>query len=143
MALPTRLVVTTNYDDLLEQALLGLRRYPERIVRREHVPRTAGGDAVSVVKFHGDARTGARIVLARDAYDRFFLDHPDMDVLLRGLLLTAYGFSLFGDKGALAAAACFAIAGALAVAAGVSLAVGMRHRSRQSVAVSEPALVAA
>jgi hypothetical protein len=86
-ALPARLVLTTNYDDLLEQALLGLRRYPEKVVEREHVTRTAGGDAVPVVKFHGDARTGGRIVLRRDDYDRFFLDHPDMDLLLRGLLL--------------------------------------------------------
>src|SRR5262249_25083180 len=87
MSLPARLILTTNYDDLLEQALLGLRRYPEKIVQREHIPRTAGGAAVPVVKFHGDAHTGARVVLRRDDYDRFFLDHPDMDLLLRGLLL--------------------------------------------------------
>ncbi len=47
---------------------------------------------------------------------------------MRGLLLTAYGFSLFGDKGALAATACFAIAAALAAGAGVCLWAGLRRR---------------
>jgi hypothetical protein len=47
---------------------------------------------------------------------------------MRGLLLTAYGFSLFGDRGAMAATACFVIAGVLASAAGVSLLFGLRRR---------------
>jgi hypothetical protein len=51
---------------------------------------------------------------------------------MRGLLLTAYGFSLFGDKGAAAALASFIIGAVLAVGAGVSLAFGLRT-SRSTV----------
>ncbi len=40
---------------------------------------------------------------------------------MRGLLLTAYGFSLPGDKGATVALACFIIAIVVALGAAVSL----------------------
>jgi hypothetical protein len=45
---------------------------------------------------------------------------------MRGLLLTAYGFSLLGERGATAAWACFVIAIVLVVGACVSLVIGLR-----------------
>ena len=57
---------------------------------------------------------------------------------MRGLLLTAYGFSLLGDRGATAAWASFSIAIALAVGSGVSLVVAARG-SRRPVTESVPA----
>jgi hypothetical protein len=53
---------------------------------------------------------------------------------MRGLLLTAYGFSVLGDRGGAAALACFIIAVVLALGAGLSLAVGLRADRR----VAEP-----
>jgi hypothetical protein len=55
---------------------------------------------------------------------------------MRGLLLTAYGFSLLGDRGATAALTCLIAAIGLAVGALVSLAVGLRSNPGRSV---EPA----
>src|SRR5439155_9433890 len=54
LSLPIRLVITTNYDDLLERALAGLKRYPQRVVHQEEVPGTGRGLGVHVVKLHGD-----------------------------------------------------------------------------------------
>jgi hypothetical protein len=85
--LPTRLVLTTNYDDLLEQALLGLKRYPVRIARDVDVARTALGEGTCVVKLHGDADSPLEVVLCRDDYEAFFERRPAMTHLLRGLLL--------------------------------------------------------
>jgi hypothetical protein len=86
MALPLRLVITTNYDHLLEQALTALKRHPLPVIRQEDVVHT-GGAGVYVVKLHGDAHHPDEIVLTRDDYHTFFENRPAMALLLEGLLL--------------------------------------------------------
>ena len=87
LSLPIRIVITTNYDNLLERALAALKRYPLRILRQEDVPRTGRGPGVHVVKLHGDAAHPDEIVLTRDDYDEFFQRRPAMALLLEGLML--------------------------------------------------------
>jgi hypothetical protein len=87
LSLPVRLVLTTNYDDLIERALLGLKRYPVRVVSEADVARTALDEGVCVVKLHGDAEAADNIVLCRDDYEEFFDRRPAMSLLLRGLML--------------------------------------------------------
>jgi hypothetical protein len=87
MSLPNRLVITTNYDDLLERALTALRHHPVTVVEQQDVALTGQADGVCVVKLHGDARQGRGIVLCRDDYDAFFRNRPAMALLLEGLLL--------------------------------------------------------
>jgi hypothetical protein len=98
LSLPVRLVLTTNYDDLVENTLTALRRDPRVVVEPEEVVRTALPDQPSVVKFHGDANTGRHIVLTRDDFDGFFRSHPVMVSFLEGLLLNQtflfYGYGL-------------------------------------------------
>ena len=48
----------------------------------------------------------------------------------KGLLLTAYGFSILGDRAGQAALTCFIIAGALALAAAALLVLSRRRRDR-------------
>lgn len=86
-SLPARVFATTNWDDLTEAALRALRRPPERIVFEPDVARTGGPDGRFVVKLHGCAAAGSRIVLSRDDYDAFFREHPALALLLEGLLL--------------------------------------------------------
>lgn len=86
-SLPARYYVTTNYDDLLETALRGLRRHALRIVAEADVARTGSPDGCYVVKFHGCAQSPSDIVLSRDDYDGFFRRRPAMALLLEGLLL--------------------------------------------------------
>src|SRR5205823_6157671 len=76
LSLPFRLIITTNYDDLLERALIALKRHPIKVVRQEDVARTGQGDGVFVVKLHGDAAEPEGVVLARDDYDEFFQARP-------------------------------------------------------------------
>lgn len=87
LALPLRLVVTTNYDCLLERALRGLRRDPQVIVEGGHVVRVGQPDHLGVVKFHGDAESGRNLTLTEADYDTFFEKHPVLTLLLEGLLL--------------------------------------------------------
>lgn len=86
LGLPVRHVITTNYDHLIERALLALKRHPVSVVRQEDVAHT-GGEAVYVVKLHGDADHAEEIVLTRDDYSTFFERRPAMALLLEGLLL--------------------------------------------------------
>ena len=87
MSLPVRHVITTNYDDLLERALVALKRHPVKVIRESDVARMRLSDAVHVVKLHGDAAEAEGIVLCRDDYDEFFEHRPAMALLLEGLLL--------------------------------------------------------
>jgi hypothetical protein len=95
LSLPVRLVLTTNFDDLVEQTLVGLRRDPRVVVEPEEVVQTAVPEQPAVVKFHGDANTGRHIVLTRDDFDGFFRTHPVMASFLQGLLLNQT-FLFFG-----------------------------------------------
>jgi hypothetical protein len=86
MSLPVRHVITTNYDDLLERALIGLKRHPVKVLHQEDVARTGQND-VFVVKLHGDLVHPDEIVLTRDDYEEFYQRRPAMALLLEGLLL--------------------------------------------------------
>jgi hypothetical protein len=86
LALPLQHIVTTNYDDLIERALHGLKRHPVTVIRQEDVSRT-GGAGTYVVKLHGDASHPQDIVLSRDDYASFFEQRPAMSSLLEGLML--------------------------------------------------------
>ncbi len=87
LSLPVRLVLTTNFDDLLEQTLTGLRRYATAVVDEKDVVRTGEAEGVFVVKLHGDARRAEGMVLCRDDYESFFRQRPALAVLLEALLL--------------------------------------------------------
>jgi hypothetical protein len=101
LALPLRLVITTNYDALLENTLAALKRNPVRVVGDKEVARTGSAESVYVVKFHGDADSPEDVVLCRDDYQAFFARRPALAALLRGLLLNQkflfVGYSL-GDE---------------------------------------------
>lgn len=86
-SLPARYYVTTNYDDLFETALRGVRRYALRVCTEGDVARTGSPDGCYVVKFHGCAVAKSDVVLSRDDYDGFFRKRPAMALLLEGLLL--------------------------------------------------------
>jgi hypothetical protein len=89
LALPLRLVITTNYDDLLERALTALRRHHRLVLRDQEVIHTGGADPLCLVKLHGDptADGGRGIVLARGQYEAFRVQHPGLALLLAGSLL--------------------------------------------------------
>jgi O-acetyl-ADP-ribose deacetylase (regulator of RNase III) len=95
LSLPVRLVLTTNYDDLLERALRALRRDPLVVTEPREVVLTGSAGLHCVVKFHGDANSRKNFVLTRDDFDGFFDTHPVMSSFLEGLLLNQT-FLFFG-----------------------------------------------
>jgi hypothetical protein len=83
--------VTTNYDDLLEQALKNRKKHPQVLVREEDAAYWSSA-AVRVIKMHGslvnpfDAES---VVIAREDYEAYSDRRPNMDLLIRFLMTTS------------------------------------------------------
>jgi len=81
--LPISLVFTANYDDLLERAYQDAGKRFHVVVRDSDIPFThRDSDAVNIVKLFGDLDQPDTIVLARQQYEAFFLQQPQMIKLL-------------------------------------------------------------
>lgn len=81
--LPVNLVFTANFDDLLERAYRDAQRPVKVIVRDGDIP-FMGRDpnTVNIVKLHGDLNQPDTVVLAKEQYERYFLDRPQLTRLL-------------------------------------------------------------
>jgi hypothetical protein len=85
--LPLSLVFTANFDDLLERAFRDAGKRVEVIVRDSSIPfLRRGPDTVNIVKLYGDLAQPDTVVLARQQYDNFFLQRPQMVKLLETTL---------------------------------------------------------
>ena len=81
--LPISFVFTANYDDLLERAFRAAGKRVEVVTRDIAIPFVRGDrDTVNIVKLYGDLGQPDTIVLARQQYESFFLERPQMLKLL-------------------------------------------------------------
>lgn len=81
--LPMSLVFTANFDDLLERAFREAGKRVEVIVKDSTIPfMRRGPDTVNIVKLYGDLDQPDTIVLARQQYESYFLQRPQMVKLL-------------------------------------------------------------
>jgi hypothetical protein len=81
--LPISLVLTANYDDLLERTYRDVGKRVHSVVRDRDIPfMRREPDAVNIVKLYGDLDQPDTIVLARQQYEAFFLQRPQMIKLL-------------------------------------------------------------
>ncbi len=81
--LPISLALTANYDDLLERAYRDAGKRVHIVVRDNDIPFMRRGlDVVNIVKLYGDLDQPDTIVLARQQYEAFFLQRPQMIKLL-------------------------------------------------------------
>ena len=81
--LPISLVFTANFDDLLERAFRDAGKRVEVVVRDSSIPfMRRGPDTVNIVKLYGDLEQPDTIVLARQQYESYFLQRPQMVKLL-------------------------------------------------------------
>ncbi len=81
--LPVSLVFTANFDDLLERAFRDAGKRVETVVRDSTIPfMRRGPGTVNIVKLYGDLDQPETIVLARQQYDAYFLQRPQMVKLL-------------------------------------------------------------
>ncbi len=81
--LPISLVFTANFDDLLERAFRDAGKRVEVVVRDSSIPfMRRGPDTVNIVKLYGDLDQPDTIVVARQQYESYFLQRPQMVKLL-------------------------------------------------------------
>ena len=81
--LPISLVFTANFDDLLERAFRDAGKRVEVVVKDSSIPfMRRGPDVVNIVKLYGDLDQPDTIVLARQQYESYFLQRPQMVKLL-------------------------------------------------------------
>lgn len=88
--LPVRCIVTTNYDDLLEQALSTAGTPFRHVVREEDVA-YLDLSVLSLIKMHGSLRQPFlpdSVVFSRSDYEAYELKHPSLHVLLEFLIST-------------------------------------------------------
>jgi hypothetical protein len=92
--LPISLVFTANFDNLLERAFRDAGKRVEVITRDSSIPfMRRGPGMVSIVKLYGDLDQPDTIVLARQQYESYFAQRPQMIKLLEAEL--SYSDSLY------------------------------------------------
>lgn len=85
--LPITTVFTANFDDLLERAYRMAGKRVNTIVKDESLPfLSRDPEVVNLIKLYGDLDQPDTIVLAREQYDSFFIERPQMVKLLENEL---------------------------------------------------------
>lgn len=90
VSLGCNIYVTTNFDDLLEQAIKKSGTAVQVIVKEEDVAYWRSGTA-QVVKMHGSLRNPCdpnSIVFSRSDFEAYSVKHPSMDMLVQFLMST-------------------------------------------------------
>ncbi|MFN8472284.1 MAG: SIR2 family protein [Anaerolineae bacterium] len=81
--LPVSLLLTANYDDFLERAYQKAGKRVRVVVRDRDIPfMEHSPDAVNIIKLYGDLNQPNTIVLAREQYEAYFLQRPQIVKLL-------------------------------------------------------------
>lgn len=86
--LPFDMIVTTNFEFLLEAAYGQAGRPCRPIVDEDHLPIAAQGPEVRILKLHGDLHHPKRMVITEEDYDRFLDTYPLLATYLANLLIT-------------------------------------------------------
>jgi hypothetical protein len=90
VSLGCKIYVTTNFDNLIEQAIKKTGANPQVIVNEENVAYWKS-EEVQVVKMHGsliDPFDPDGIVFSRSDFEAFSVKHPSMDMLVQFLMST-------------------------------------------------------
>lgn len=95
---PFDIVFTTNFDQLMEQALQAQAHQVNVVIEDSQVGRIRKDDRVTLVKMHGCVSAPDTIVVTRDDYETYAQHHPAIVTYLQLLLATRtflfVGFSL-------------------------------------------------
>lgn len=86
--LPFSVIVTTNFDSLLEDACGSVHRSARVLVREDHLASQVPRRALSIVKAHGDFDNEPVLIATENDYDEFLLRRPLLATHLASLLLT-------------------------------------------------------
>lgn len=86
--LPFDIVVTTNFDGLLEDAYREVRRPLRTLIREDQLASPVPRSAVTLVKAHGDYDNEPVLVATEEDYDSFLIQRPLLATYLANLLIT-------------------------------------------------------
>lgn len=86
--LPFELVVTTNFEFLLEQGYSLVNKFCRPIIDEEQLSISSRNQGVSLLKLHGDINHPKRLVITEEDYDRFLSNYPMLSTFLTNLLIT-------------------------------------------------------
>ena len=91
--LPLRTYWTSNYDDLIEDALKAEGRQFDKRATITSLPVTRPRSSAAVYKMHGDTNEPARMVITRDDYEEYANNSgPFLDVLQSHLITKTFLF---------------------------------------------------
>lgn len=91
-SLPFELVVTTNFEFLLEQGYALVNKFCRPIIEEEQLSISSRNQGVSLLKLHGDINHPKRLVITEDDYDKFLSNYPMLATFLSNLLITKTPF---------------------------------------------------
>lgn len=87
--LPFEMVVTTNFDQLLDEAYFAVKRFPQVVMFDQQLPvKDVTVTAVQFLKIHGDINFPDRIIVTEKDYARFITRFPLLVTYLANLLIT-------------------------------------------------------
>ncbi len=96
--LPFELVLTSNFDFLLERGYEMVGRYCRPITEEDQLSISLDGPVVTLLKFHGDLHHPSRMIMTEDDYSLFISKYPLVATFLANILIskTAWfiGYSL-------------------------------------------------
>lgn len=91
--LPLRTYWTTNYDELIEDALKGVGRRFDKKANVAALPLTGRRSTATVYKMHGDTNDPSRMVITKDDFEEYAKDSgPFLDVLQSDLITKTFLF---------------------------------------------------
>jgi uncharacterized protein YutE (UPF0331/DUF86 family) len=85
--LPFDLVVTTNFEFLLERGYESVGRYCRPIVDEDQLSTHGRTATVDLLKLHGDLNHPGRLIATEEDYDTFISRHPLVATFLANLLI--------------------------------------------------------
>ena len=86
--LPFEVVVTTNFDCLLEKTYDSLTRYCHTVIGEEELSINPPSKAVTLLKLHGDLHHPERLIASEKDYDTFLDRYPLLATFLSNLLIS-------------------------------------------------------
>jgi hypothetical protein len=86
--LPFDTIYTTNFDHLLEQANISIRRPYRSLVGELQIPFHGGPLCSNIVKMHGDLRHEEHIIVTQEDYDQYLEKYPVISTHLSAMLIT-------------------------------------------------------
>ena len=86
-SLPFELVVTTNFDFLLEQGYARLQRHCQPVINEDQLSVHFDKPSVALLKLHGDLHHPNRLVATEEDYDAFLNRYPLLATYLANLLI--------------------------------------------------------